>query len=228
MQALLQRAAAVDQEARAAGIAVPEALARRNARWPALAAAKVKLAERAAVRAAQAQQAYAEPVARREAQRQAGRKPRGKAPQPPPLGPQAKAQIHLTDAASRLMPSAQGVVQAYHGQAAVATERRRVIATTLTPATSDQQQVEPLLEQRAALPEALGTAHTLLADNGCFSQAHSQARVVPQMTPLIALGRDRHQVPRAERLAPDAPPPVTEEPVRRMAHARKSQRGRAD
>ena len=142
-------------------------------------------------------------------------------------GPKAKDQINLTDEASRIMLSASGLVQGYNAPAAVDTESMLVIATTLTPATNDKQQVEPMLEQLAALPETLGTAHTLLADNGYFSQANIEACVVQQMTPLIALGRDSHHVPLAERLAPDAPPPVTEDPVRRMAHALKTQRGRA-
>lgn len=223
VQALLQRAATVDQEELAEGIDLPEEIARREARLVALAEAKAKIAERVKARDAQAQQDYAEKVARREAQRQAGQKPKGPEPQPPVTGPQAKDQINLTDEESRIMPSVQG----YNAQAAVDTESMLVIATTLTQATNDKQQVEPMLEQLAALPEALGTAHTLLADNGYFSQANIEACVVQQMTPLIALGRDSHHVPLAERLVPDAPPPVTEDPVRRMAHALKTQRGRA-
>ena len=227
VQALLQRAATVDQEELAEGIDLPEEIARREARLVALAEAKAQIAERVKARDEQAQQDYAEKVARREAQRQAGQKPKGPEPQPPVTGPQAKDQINLTDEESRIMPSAQGFVQGYNAQAAVDTESMLVIATTLTQATNDKQQVEPMLEQLAALPEALGTAHTLLADNGYFSQANVQACVVQQMTPLIALGRDSHHVPLAERLVPDAPPPVTEDPVRRMAHALKTQRGRA-
>lgn len=227
VQALLQRAATVDQDELAEGIDLPEEIARREARLVALAEAKAKIAERVKARDEQAQQDYAEKVARREAQRQAGQKPKGPEPRPPVTGPQAKDQINLTDEESRIMPSAQGFVQGYNAQAAVDTESMLVIATTLTPATNDKQQVEPMLEQLAALPEALGTAHTLLADNGYFSQANIEACVVQQMTPLIALGRDSHHVPLAERLVPDAPPPVTEDPVRRMAHALKTQRGRA-
>jgi transposase len=227
VQALLQRAATVDQEELAEGIDLPEEIARREARLVALAEAKAKIAERVKARDEQAQQDYAEKVARREAQRQAGQKPKGPEPQPPVTGPQAKDQINLTDEESRIMPSAQGFVQGYNAQAAVDTESMLVIATTLTQATNDKQQVEPMLEQLAALPETLGTAHTLLADNGYFSQANIEACVVQQMTPLIALGRDSHHVPLAERLEPDAPPPVTEDPVRRMAHALKTQRGRA-
>lgn len=227
VQALLQRAAAVDQDELADGIDLPEELARRNARLQALTEAKAKIAERVAVRDAQAQQNYAEQVARREAQRQAGRKPRGKAPQPPTLGPQAKDQINLTDAESRIMPTAQGFVQGDNGQAAVDTETMLVIATTLTQATNDKQQVEPILKELAGLPEGWGTVDTLLADNGYFSQANVKACLDQGMTPLIALGRDSHQVLLAERLALDAPPPTTDDPVLQMAHTLKTQAGRA-
>jgi transposase len=227
VQALLQRAATVDQEALAEGIDWPAEIARREARLVALAEAKANIAERVKARDAQAQQDYAEQVARRAAQRQAGQKPKGPEPQPPVTGPQAKDQSNLTDEEARIMPSAQGVVQGDNAPAAVATDSLLVIATTLTPATHDQPPVEPMLEPLAARPEALGTAHTQRADNGYFSQAHIEAGVVQQLTPLIALGRDRHPVPLAERLLPDAPPPVTADPVRRMAHALNTQRGRA-
>jgi transposase len=222
VQALLQRAATVDQEELAEGIDLPEEIARREARLAALAEAKAKLAERVKARDAQAQQDDAEKVARREAQRQAGQKPKGPEPQPPVTGPQAKDQINLTDEESRIMPSAQGLVQGYNAQAAVATETMLVIATTVTPAPNDKQQLEPLLEKLADLPEALGVVDTLLADNGYFSQANVQACVDQQITPLMALGRERHHVPLAERLAPDS-----EDPVRKMAHALKTQQGRA-
>jgi len=115
VQALLQRAAAVDQEELADGIDLPQELARREARLQALGEAKAKIAERVQVRDAQQQQDSAEKLARREAQRQAGQKPRGQEPQPPTTGPQAQDQINLTDEESRIMPSAQGFVQGYNG-----------------------------------------------------------------------------------------------------------------
>ena len=64
VQALLQRAATVDQDELAEGIDLPEELARREARLAALAAAKANIAERVKARDAQAQQDYAETVAR--------------------------------------------------------------------------------------------------------------------------------------------------------------------
>jgi transposase len=227
VQALLKRAAAVDQEELAEGIDLPREIARREDRLKALDEAKAKIAERVKARDAQAQQAYEEKVARREAQRAAGQKPKGKEPQAPQTGPRAQDQINLTDEESRIIPSAQGFVQGYNAQAAVDVDTMLVLATTVTPAPNDKQQVKPMLDELGALPEALGTVETLLADNGYFSQDNVQTCVDRNITPLIALGREAHHLPRSERLAPDAPIPETDDPVVKMAGELKTQQGRA-
>ena len=50
-----------------------------------------------------------------------GKKPGGKAPQPPPEGPLPSDQVNLTDDDSRIMPVAGGGFdQCYNAQAAVA------------------------------------------------------------------------------------------------------------
>jgi transposase len=227
VQALLKRAAEVDQEELADGIDLPKEIARREDRLKALAEAKAKIAERAKARDAQAQKAYEEKIARREALRAAGQKPKGKEPKAPETGSRAKDQINLTDEESRIMPSAQGFVQGYNAQAAVDVDTMLVLATTVTQAPNDKQQLEPMLDELGALPDALGTAETLLADNGYFSQDNVQTCVDRNITPLIALGREAHHLPLAERLAPDAPPPDTDAPVIKMAHELKTQTGRA-
>ena len=227
VQALLKRATEVDQEELADGVDLPQEIARREDRLKALEEAKAKIAERVKARDEQAQQAYEDKVARREAQRAAGQKPKGKEPQAPETGPQAKDQINLTDEESRMMPSAQGFVQGYNAQAAVDVDTMLVLAATVTQASNDKQQVEPMLDELGALPESLGTVETLLGDNGYFSQANVQACVDRKITPLIALGREAHHLPLAERLAPDAPPPETDDPVIKMAHELKTQKGRA-
>lgn len=227
VQALLKRATEVDQEELADGVDLPKEIACREDRLKALEEAKAKIAERVKARDEQAQQAYEEKVARREAQRAAGQKPKGKEPQAPVTGPRAKDQINLTDEESQIMPSAQGFVQGYNAQAAVDVDTMLVLATTVTQAPNDKQQVKPMLAALDALPETLGTAETLLADNGYFSQDNVKACAERNITPLIALGREAHHLPLAERLAPDAPPPDTEDPVIKMAHELKTQLGRA-
>ena len=227
VQTLLNKAAAVDQEELADGIDLPAEIARREDRLKALAAAKAKIAERVKERDAQAQQDYEEKIARRTAQREAGKKPRGKEPQLPETGSKAKDQINLTDEESRIMPSGGGFVQGYNAQAAVDVDSMLVVATTLTQQTNDKQQVEPMLNEMIALQNTLGKPDTLLADTGYFSKNNIQACVKQKIVPLIALGRDAHHLPLEQRLTPDAPAPETDDPLVNMAWKLKTQSGRA-
>lgn len=227
VQALLKKAADVDQEELADGIDLPAEIARREDRLKALAEAKSKIAERVKERDEQALKDYQEKLARREALRAAGKKPRGKEPKAPETGPKAKDQINLTDEESRIMPSADGFVQGYNAQAAVDVDSMLVVATTLTQDTNDKQQVEPMLSELKALPDNFDKPETLLADNGYFSKDNIQACVKQKMTPLIALGREAHHLPLEQRLTPDAPEPETADPLVKMAWKLQTQSGRA-
>ena len=64
---------------------------------------------------------YQAKVAVRQAQRAAGKKPRGKEPAPPSAVPDPKAQYNFTDPESRIMKAGSGqhFEQAYNAQAAV-------------------------------------------------------------------------------------------------------------
>jgi transposase len=227
VQALLQKAAEADGAEEPDGIDLPEELARRQDRLKALAEAKAKIVERVAERDARAQQDYEAKVARREGQRQAGKKPRGQEPKPPETGPKASDQINLTDEESRIMPSHAGFLQGYNSQAAVDVETMLIVATTVSQQTNDKQQVEPMLAEIEKLPEAWGKPEALLADTGYFSAGNVHACCEQQIEPLIAMGRDSHHVPLAERLAPDAPEPETTDPVEKMAWKLKTKAGKA-
>jgi transposase len=227
VQALLKKAAEVDQEELADGIDLPAEVARREDRLKALAVAKAKIAERVKERDEQARKDYQEKLDRREAVRATGKKPRGKEPKAPETGPKAKDQINLTDEESRIMPSADGFVQGYNAQAAVDVDSMLVIATTLTQQTNDKQQVEPMLSELKGLQDHFGKPETLLADNGYFSNTNIQACVKQKITPLIALGREAHHLPLEQRLAPDAPEPESTDPLVKMAWKLKTQDGRA-
>src|SRR3546814_14559763 len=62
-------------------------------------------------------------------------------------GPRPKDQINLTDEESRIMPVAVGGFdQCYNAQAAVATETLLVIASDVTQAPNDKQQLVPMIE----------------------------------------------------------------------------------
>ena len=118
-------------------------------------------------------------------------------------------------------------MQAYNSQAAVDVDSRLIVAATRTQDTNDKQQVKPMLDELAQLDSDFGQPDTLLADNGYFSQGNVKACDDGGITPLIALGREAHHLPLAERLVADAPAPNSDDPVIRMAHALKTQQGRA-
>lgn len=227
VQALLQKAAETDRADEQDGIDLPDELARREERLKALALAKAKIVERVAERDARAKQDDEEKVARREAQRQAGKKPRGKEPKAPETGPKDGDQINLTDEESRILPSHDGFIQGYNSQAAVDVETMLIVAATVSQQANDKQQVEPMLAEIGKLPEVLGQPEALLADTGYFSADNVEACCEQKIEPLIAMGRDSHHVPLAERLAPDAPEPQTDDPLAKMAWTLKTKAGKA-
>ncbi len=211
------------------GMSVPEELARREERLARIAGAKAAMEARARERHAQEQAEYEAKLAAREAKaRESGRKPGGKPPAPPLAGPGPRDQVNLTDADSRIMPVAGGgFEQAYNAQAAVAAGSLLVLAADLVQATNDKRQVEPMLDRLAALPEALGKAETLLADNGYYSEANVEACDKAAITPLIAPGRDAHNRSWRERFAAAPPAPRDPTPLEAMRHRLATPEGRA-
>ena len=227
VQALLQKAAETDHAEAHDELDLPGELARREDRLKALAEAKAKIVERVKPRDEQAQQAHQDKVNRREAQRQAGQKPRGPEPKAPETGPKARDQLNLSDEESRIMPSHDGFVQGYNSQAAVDVETMLIVATDVSQQTNDKQQVEPMLAELKKLPESLGQPGALLADTGYFSADNVKTCSEKGIEPLIAMGRDSHHLPLAERLAQDTLAPETDDPLENMAWYLKTKEGKA-
>jgi transposase len=228
VQLLLKLAEDSDSRPVNDGLDVPAEIARREQRLAALAQAKAKIKERAAERHAQEQQAYEAKCAQRQAQREAGKKPRGNDPQLPSSEPKAGDQVNLTDEESRIMPSSGGGFgQSYNAQAAVDTQTMLVITAHVTQATNDKREIAPVLDKVQALPAALGEVSTLLADTGYFSAANVQACVRHEIEPMLSIKRESHHIPVLERFAVDAPEPETGDPVAAMAHRLSTQAGRA-
>ena len=225
---LLQRAAAADQEPLPAGLNIPEELTRRAERLAAIRAAKAAIEARAAERDTQAQAEHETKLqARAEKEARTGHKPGGKPPAPPSTGVRPTDQLNLTDPDSRMMPvRGQGFEQSYNAQAAVDTDSMLVVATTLTQAPNDKQQLEPMLAVLTSLPESLGSVERLLADNGYFSAANVEHCVTAKIEPLLAAGRDRHHPHWADRCT--EPPPLLEpaSAMERMKHRLHSGAGR--
>ena len=101
-----------------------------------------------------------------------------------------------------------------------------VVASNVVQVANDKQQVEPMLDRLAALPPALGQGETLLADTGYFSEANVQACAAADIEPLMAMGRQPHHPPLAERFVPDPPPPDRPTPLEAMAHRLRTQEGK--
>ena len=230
VQELLALAEQADAAALPEGMSLPEELKRREERLAAIAAAKAKIEARAAERYAREQADYEAKLAARAARAAAGgKKPGGRAPQPPVPGPRPDDQVNLTDEHSRIMPVAGGgFEQSYNAQAVVDTETLLVLIPHVTQAPNDQQQVVPMLERLEALPEDLPKPHTVTADAGYFSEANVNACERAGIEPLIALRRDVHHPHYAERFTdPQAAPPPEASAVKRMAHRLKTCAGRA-
>ena len=134
-------------------------------------------------------------------------------------GPLPTDQVNLTDEASRIMAVAGGgFEQCYNAQAVVAEGSLLVVAVDVVQAANDKQQLEPMLNQVVALPDTLGNAETLLADNGYFSAANVAACEAAAVQPLIAMGREAHHPSLSERFADAPPPPEHPTPVEAMAY----------
>lgn len=228
VQTLLALAESSDRAAAPDGMDVPAEIARREDRLSAIARAKAKIAQRAAERHQGEQQEYEAKTAKRKAQRAAGKKPRGKDPEPPHAGPKDGDQVNLTDEQSRIMPvSGGGFEQSYNVQAGVGTTSRLSLHAWLTCRVITIIVSVSTLEQIQALPSELGEVQSLITDNGFFSEANVMACNKAGVLPLLALKRQAHHTPVLERFASDSAEPQTTDAVVQMAHRLGTQAGRA-
>ena len=190
---LMAKAEAADQADVPDGMSIPEELARREA--AAGGDCPRQGHDRGAGEGAHARERaeYEAKLEAREAKTAAtGKKPGGKPPEAPVEGPLPTDQVNLTDEASRIMPVAGGgFEQCYNAQAVVAAGSLLVIAADVVQAPNDKQQLEPMLGKLAELPDELGKAEALLADNGYFSESNVNACAAAGIDPVIAMGRER-------------------------------------
>ena len=120
----------------------------------------------------------------------------------------------------------QGFIQGYNAQAAVDTDTMLVVATGVTQAANDKQQLEPMLEALGELPDELGAVRELLADAGYFSQANTEACVQACIELLLAPGRESHHRPWQERFAEPTTLVEPGDALAQMKHRLKTQAGR--
>ena len=225
---LMALAEAADQADVPDGMSLPEELERREDRLRGIAEAKLRIEARAKERFEREQAEHEARMQERQAKTErTGRKPGGFPPEPPAPGPGPKDQVNLTDEESRIMPVAGGgFEQAYNAQAAVAADSLLIVSADVVQTATDKQQIEPALEQLAALPEVLGKVATLLADSGYFSKANVEACASAAITPLISPGRERHHRSWKDRFAEAPPAPAEPTPLEAMRHRLATPEGR--
>lgn len=175
VQLLMTLSEEADRAPQPVTLVVPEELARREARLARYTTARTVIEARHAAAAAEKQADYAAKMAQREAAQAAGKRPRGKPPEPPSATPDAKAQYNFTDPDSRIMKAGNGAhfEQAYNCQAAVdADGTMLIVGAYVTDAANDKQQLVP------AVQAAVAAGHTpshVLADSGYYSDAAVKA-----------------------------------------------------
>jgi hypothetical protein len=119
-----------------------------------------------------------------------GRKKKGKTPAPPKQEPDGKTQRNFTDPESRILKTKDGYIQGYNAQAAVDAGAQIIVAHSLTPGMSDQDQLVPLID---GIKDNLGRRpKEASADAGYCSEANLAALVEREVSPYIATGRSKH------------------------------------
>lgn len=233
IEELLRKAEDADSTPLDDGLSIPEEVQRRQERKAQLAKARAEIEARAHTRAALERADYERKLAARDAQRAAGKKPRGKEPRPPSGAPGPQDQVNFTDPESRIMPvSGGGFEQCYNAQAAVEVESRLIVGQRVSDAPNDKEQLLPSLA--AVTPEA-GRVAEVLIDSGFLSEAAVRAAETGAdgqpngLRVLAAMGRERHGR-RVSDLEKKADPPAPDPAVpwaEHMAHRVATKAGRA-
>jgi len=145
-----------------------------------------KAALEAEAKAAAEEQAQAAAAA--DAKRRAeGRRKPGKKAKPLSGVPAAKAQRNFTDPDSRILKSKDGFIQGYNAQAAVDGCAQIIVAQTLAPGQSDQDQLVPLVD---AIETNLGCRpKEASADAGYCSEANLAALAARGLAGYVAVAR---------------------------------------
>src|SRR5882672_4132032 len=231
---LLERAQQAETQETKETLDIPAELARREKRVEALKQARQVIEQRAKEMAAAQQEDYKAKQAKRQAQREAGQKPRGSEPTPPSETPEPKAQYNFTDPESRIMKAGNGqhFEQAYNAQAAV-DEQMLIVGERVSAAPNDKEELAPTVA--AISPVVAAEVKSVLADSGFYSEA---AVAVVEQTPkgaatgvIVYAAVEKHShhktvadlLPQGEPAAPG--PEASAKAI--MAHRLKTQRGKA-
>jgi transposase len=168
----------------------------------------------------------------REAKRALEERAREKAPaeakDPKQAKPKDKDQYNFTDPESRIMKGPDGFIQGYNAQAAVEPMLQLIVGQTVTAATNDKQQLEPMIavieEQSGQRPEEI------LADSGYCSEKNldlleSAENPERRIEGFIATERQKHD--EYKQPCPRGPLPAGASRVDRMRRKLKTKAAKA-
>lgn len=142
--------------------------------------------------------------------------------------PKDKDQYNFTDPESRIMKGPDGFIQGYNAQAAVEPMLQLIVGQTVTAATNDKQQLEPMItvieNQSGQRPEEI------LADSGYCSEKNlevleSAENPERRIEGFIATERQKHD--EYKELCPRGPLPAGASRVDRMRRKLKTKSGKA-
>lgn len=142
--------------------------------------------------------------------------------------PEPKAQRNFTDPEARIMKTSRGFDYAFNAQAMVDEDHQIVLAAQVTQQATDVQQFVPMAEHtRRALDDAGIDRHPVatLVDAGYCSEANLEAAETVSGQVLIATGRQRHG--QSFPAVAAGPPPENASRREKMAHALRTEQGRA-
>ena len=105
--------------------------------------------------------------------------------------PEAKMQYNFTDPESRILPGADGFVQAYNAQIAVEPDFQWIVGQRVTQAANDKQQLQPTLE--AIRQQAGHTPQAVMTDSGYCSEANLQYLEKKKIEGFIATDRESYR-----------------------------------
>ncbi len=170
VKGLMERAAQAEANEAKETLDIPAELVRRETRVTALKHAREVIEQRAKEMAAAQQEEYQAKEAKRQAQREAGKKPRGPEPTPPSQRPDPKEQYNFTDPESRIMKAGNGqhFEQAYNAQAAV-DEQMLIVGERVSVAANDKEELVPTVA--AISPVVVEEVKAVLVDSGFYSEA---------------------------------------------------------
>lgn len=213
---------------------IPAELARRENRIESLNHARQIIEAQAREMAAAKQPEHQAKVVERQAQRDAGKRPRGKEPKAPGEVPEPKAQYNFTDPESRIMKAGSGqhFEQACNAQAAV-DESMLIVGQRVSTAPNDKQELAATVA--AISPVVIEEVKAVPADSGFYSPAAVQA--VEQksdaspsgLTVYAAVEKQTHHKSVADLLPQPEPAalPQNASAKEKMAHRLKTPTGKA-